>query len=483
MKILFATSELTPLAKVGGLGDVAGALPPALSLFGQDIRVIIPKYNVIDDKKYSFKLVAKNIDVAFGKVKEKINLYETTIPGTGTPVILIDNPKYLGSGGIYFEKSAFVGSFKEIERFLFFSEAIIEVPRAMGWQPDIIHCQDWHTGILPLLVKIKKPKFKTIFTIHNLANQGKWRAEKIFSFLGLSGREHPNLRKLTNRDLNLMEQGIMGADIINTVSQTYAKEILTKEYGERLENTLLERKKDLYGIINGIDINRFNPANDPEIKTQYTINTLQKKVENKIDLQKTLNLPKNEKIPLFGLVSRLTDQKGIDLIGEIIDELAGLDLQMVFLGSGDAKLEKLLIEKQKKYPEKISAKIGFNAKLAQKIYAGADIFLMPSRFEPCGLGQMIAMRYGAVPIIRATGGLKDTVENFNHRTKTGTGFIFKDYKGKELFEVIKLALKTFNKKDVWQQLVINGMKKDFSWENSAKKYLKLYKKVLSKKII
>ena len=481
MKILFATSELTPLAKVGGLGDVAGALPPALSLLGQDIRVIIPKYNVIDDKKYSFELIAKNIDVAFGKVKEKINLYETAIPGTKTPVILIDNPKYLGSGGIYFEKSAFVGSFKEIERFLFFSEAIIEVPRAMGWQPDIIHCQDWHTGILPLLIKIKKPKFKTIFTIHNLANQGKWRAEKIFSFLGLSGREHPNLRKLTNRDLNLMEQGIMGADIINTVSQTYAKEILTKEYGEGLENTLLERKKDLYGIINGIDINRFNPATDKEIKTKYNINSLKRKGENKIDLQKTVNLPKKEKAPLFGLVSRLTDQKGIDLTSEIIDELVKFDLQIVFLGTGDPVLEKLLIEKQKKYPNKIFVKIGFDAKLAQKIYAGADIFLMPSRFEPCGLGQMIAMRYGTVPVVHATGGLKDTVENFNYQNKTGDGFVFNNYKSEELLKTITIALKAFEDKKTWKKLMTNGMKKDFSWKNSAKKYFELYKKALSKK--
>ncbi len=484
-KVLFIASELTPLAKVGGLGDVAGALPPALTELDVDIKVIIPKYDIIDTKKYPLRLLARDLVVTFGSVREKINLYETTIPQRATPVILIDNLNYLGRDGVYFEKSALVSGFEEIQRFLFFSEAVLQTFKALNWWPEIIHCQDWHTGIIPALIRLKGEedkgyqKIKTLFTIHNLANQGKWRAEAIFNFLGLKEKEREAFELQSNGDLNLMQLGILEADLINTVSPNYAQEILTPEYGEGLETTLARRKNDLSGIINGIDVNRFNPETDPDIKTNYSLKNLEKKIENKIALQEFSGLAPRTNEPLLGLVSRLTNQKGIDLIGEIIDELASLNLELVFLGTGDPKLENLLAEAQKKYPEKISAKIGFDAKLAEQIYAGADFFLMPSRFEPCGLGQMIAMRYGTVPIVRATGGLKDTVTNFDPKTRQGTGFVFKNYSSQELLQTIKSALRVFADKKNWTALVTNGLKEDFSWQNSAKKYLKLYQKIFS----
>ncbi|MFA6272734.1 MAG: glycogen/starch synthase, partial [Patescibacteria group bacterium] len=265
------------------------------------------------------------------------------------------------------------------------------------------------------------------------------------------------------------------------VSPTYAKEILTKEFGEGLEETLAKRKEDLYGILNGIDQEHFNPATDPQIKINYSIKDIEKKYENKLILQKAVGLPENKDIPVIGMVSRLTDQKGLDLILEIIDELATLEVQMVFLGTGEAVLEQKLKAEAEKHPEKVAVVIGFNADLAQEIYAASDLFFMPSRFEPCGLGQMIAMRYGTVPIVRATGGLKDSVQNYNANLGTGTGFVFQNYESTELLAVTKKSLQIYKDKSLWKKLVINCMYQDFSWNQSALKYIDLYEKSLNSK--
>lgn len=473
LKIIFVASECTPIAKVGGLGDVIGSLPKALKDLSVDVRICLPKYKEIDFKKYFFKLIAKDVKVGL----EPINIYQGFLPDSKVILYLLENEKYFGEGGIYFEKSAFVGSSEEIKRFLFFSQAVLKIFPALKWFPEIIHCHDWHSAILPLLVKLRvqspKLKVKSLLTIHNLANQGKCQAEEIFNFLGLKGNESENL-KIRDKDnnFNILQQGIMSADLLNTVSTTYSKEILTSEYGESLENFLLKRKKNLFGILNGIDEKRFNPETDPDIKKKYSSKNLEEKVENKIDLQKILNLPVNPAVPFFGMINRLTSQKGIDLIIEIIPEMVKLNCQFVILGVGAENYEGKLCQLSRKYPKNISAQIKFDPVLAQKIYAGCDIFLMPSLFEPCGLGQMIAQRYGTMPVIRKTGGLADTVLNKK------TGFVFNEYKSEALLECLKEALKFYQNQRKWRGLIKQAMTKDSSWLKSAKEYLKLYKKLV-----
>ena len=470
LKVLFVASECTPIAKVGGLGDVIGSLPKALKKLGIDVQIVIPKYRQINLKKYPFKLIAKKLKVK----KNFLNVYQGFLPESEVTLYLLENEKYFGQNGIYFERSAFVGSFKEIQRFLFFSRAVLEVFQSLKWKPDIIHCHDWHTAIIPLLLKAKswKLKTKTLLTIHNLANQGKWKAREILDFLNLRGDE-VNSFKIRNREnnFNIFQQGILNADLINTVSPTYSREILTKEYGEGLEKSLLKRKKDLFGILNGIDHDRFNPKTDSDLKVNYSLSNLNKKRENKNELQKILKLPQNQKTPLFSFIGRLTSQKGIDLISQIIPDLVNFGCQLVILGVGEKKYEEELLKLAKKYPKNIAVQIKFDPVLAQKIYAGSDFFLMPSRFEPCGLGQQISQRYGTLPIARKTGGLADTIKDEK------TGFLFKEYKANAFLKVIKKALKFYKNKKEWQKMQKRTMKKDFSWKKSAKKYLKLYRKL------
>ena len=482
LKILFASSELTPIAKVGGLGDVAGALPIALKNLNQDIRVIIPKYGVIDTTKYQAEKIIDDIPVKLGNEIKNVNLWQSKIPNTEVIVYLIENQEYLGEGEIYFEKSAMVGSFAEIKRFLFFSQAVLSIFDKLGWWPDILHCQDWHTGIIPTLLKQRKvgdPKFQAIdnvFTIHNLANQGQWNAREIKDFL-----HNDQLEPVINEELNLIQQGIFNADIINTVSPTYAKEILTAEFGEGLEKDLQAQKDHLYGIINGLDVDRFNPATDPDIKANYSTDNIEDKMLNKLELQKLAGFKQNTEKPLFGLVSRLTDQKGIELIGQIIEPVVKLGGQFIFLGTGAPPYEKVLSQAQTKFKKDVFTTIGFDAALAQQIYAGSDVFLMPSRFEPCGLGQLIAMRYGTLPIVRATGGLKDTVVDTTDDPTNGKGFVFEKYDSKQLLKKAQEAVSLFKDRDKWVKIMIRGMITDFSWNKSSKEYLKLYQQVKSKK--
>jgi starch synthase len=469
MKLLFVASECTPIAKVGGLGDVIGALPKALAELGLDVRIAIPKYRIIDEKKYHFDLIAQKI-----KFKDElINIYRGFLPGSKVVVYLLENEKYFGENGVYLAKSAFVDSLKEIKRFLFFSQLLPEIIKFLDWQPQMIHCHDWHTSLIPLFLRLKNKKIETLLTIHNLANQGKWKSKQILDFLGLKGDEFESLKKIDKEgNLSIFQQGILNADILNTVSQNYAREIKTKEFGEGLERDLIKRQNDLFGIINGIDYDRFNPETDPDIKINYSFDNIEKRTENKIDLQKILGFPENEQLPLLGIINRLTSQKGVDLVIEIIPELVKLGCQLVVLGVGEDEYEKKLKDFSQRYPKNISAHIRFDPVLAQKIYAGVDLFLMPSRFEPCGLGQMIAMRYGAIPIVRKTGGLAETVENKK------TGFVFEKYEKEALLRSLKEALNFYQDKNKWRELIEEAMKKDFSWQRSAEKYLELYKKLI-----
>ena len=482
MRVLFVASECSPFAKVGGLGDVVGSLPKALKELGVDVRICLPKYQIIDLKKYRFELISREVPVK----NEKVNLYKGFLPESEVILYLLENEKYFGENGVYHN----LFSFKGIQRFLFFSQAVLEIFSNFKWSPQIIHCNEWHTAILPVLAKLQVKnlkyapyrnkvsgagfKVKSLLTIHNLSNQGKWNEKEIFNFLSLKGNEMESLRiRDKDSDFNILQQGILNADLLNTVSPTYAKEILIKEYGEGLEDSLLRRKKELFGILNGIDKKKFNPETDLELKTNYSLKNLDRKIENKIHLQEILNFEKNPEIPLLAFIGRLDLQKGVDLIIEIIPELIKLGCQLLILGVGSPEYEKKLLEFSQKYPQNILAQIKFDSVLAQKIYGGADIILIPSKFEPCGLVQMIAMRYGTIPVARKTGGLVDTIEDRE------IGFLFKEYQGEAFLKTIKKVLNLYQAKEEWQKLIREAMKKDFSWTRSAKEYLQLYKKLLN----
>ncbi len=364
LKVLFVASECSPLAKVGGLADVVGSLPKALKKLGVDIRIVIPKYKVIDLQKHPFKLIAKKIKVG----RNFVNIYQGFLPASsaGGPeskiiLYLLENEKYFGENGVYFGSGAFVDSFKEIKRFLIFSKAILEIFENLKWHPQIIHCHDWHAAVVSFLAKVEKKRQKIILTIHNLANQGKWSPESILNFLGLRGNEIESFKiKDKDGDFNILQQGILNADLINTVSPTYAREILTQDYGEELEQTLLKRKKDLFGILNGIDPDRFNPNTDSNLKVNYSFPVVNKKRENKKDLQKILKLPQNQNIPLLSFVGRLTSQKGIDLILQVIPELVRLNAQLIVLGKGNKQYEDKLLDLEERYQGNISVQIKFD---------------------------------------------------------------------------------------------------------------------------
>lgn len=465
IKILMASAEIAPLAKAGGLADVIGSLPPALKKLNCDVRLIMPLYGSVNRRKYNIKKIKSNIVIISNNHKIKINLYETKLPKTNVKIYLIENKKYFGDKEIYTKHNA--------EKFLFFSLSTLNILRIIKFMPDIIHCHDFHTALISDLIKVSPDPeikdIKTIFTIHNLNHQG-ITGIKTLATGNLSKNSLKSLtRDAQDGDINFMVQGILNSNIITTVSKTYAKEITTSIYGAHLERIIRMRKKDVHGVVNGIDINFFNPSKDKFIVKKYSIKSLKNKAINKLALQKEVGLPQTKNVPLVGLVSRLVWQKGLELITE---DFAKLDCQFVFLGTGQKKYEQHLTKLAKKYPNKFASKIMFDVGLAQRIYAGSDMFLMPSRFEPCGLGQMIAMRYGTVPVVRSTGGLADTVDS-------KVGFKFKEFSNKALLKSLKKACNTYYKKPKeWEKIQKNGMKKDFSWDNSAKEYLRLYKKIL-----
>jgi starch synthase len=490
IKVLFLAAELNPLAKVGGLADVIGALPKSLIKREIDVRIMIPCYGIIDKEKYGLKTSDQPIKVFFNGQDEEVQIYQTYLPGSQAIVYLIENKNYLSEGGVYFEKDASSGGTpKECQRFSFFTKLSLEILPHLVWWPDIIHHHDWHVGLLPVFLKMKAKQdkryknIKSILNIHNLAYQGKYNHVETLKLLDLNEKAFPTLgiKFGENRDINFLQQSILNTDLIITVSPNYAKEILTEEYGECLNKDLGERKNFIYGILNGIDTERFNPANDTSIVKNYSAKNIENKKANKLYLQKVVGLEENPEIPLFGFIGRLSEQKGIDLVGQIIDDLAKKSIQLVVLGAGLDPFEKIAQSMVEKYPKNVFVKIAFDAKLAQQIYAGADFFLMPSRFEPCGLGQMISMRYGTIPIARATGGLKDSILEFNLKTREGTGFLFYEYKPTKFLKAIDKALNVFKKPDVWPQIIKNAMQQDFSWEKSSKKYIELYKKVLNSK--
>jgi len=481
LKIVVVSSEVDPFSKTGGLADVARSLPKALKRLGHKIIVITPLYGIIDKKKYHLKQIFKDIEI---EIDSQITLKASYWQGqlmNKLPIYFIDNGEYFS------QKSYIYGSQEENARFLFFDLAVIKLIELLNFMPDVIHCHDWHTGLIPYFIKKRlsqNPIFKkvtSVFTIHNLSFQmgnSWWEIPQEKKDDG-----HSDLPLFGSKELkfiNFARRGILYSDLVNTVSETYAEEILKVELGQGLNRILRAKNKKgrFFGIVNGIDQADYNPATDPGLAANYTQKTLSKMIENKIFLQKKFNLPQNSDIPILGMVTRITEQKGFDLLIKIIDTLLRLNLQLVLVGGGNKHYEKFFRKLSKKNPKKVAAHLEFEAKYATQIYAGSDMFLMPSRFEPCGLGQLISLRYGSVPIVRATGGLLDTITDFNPKTGKGNGFVFKTYHPQDFLVAIVRALETYKYKNVWQKLIKNGMEQSFSWEIPAKKYISLFRKAI-----
>ncbi len=477
MKILITSAEVVPFAKTGGLADVAGALPLALQELGHDVCVAMPKYGRVGDARFGLTNLLDSFPVPLDGQSGPAAVKQGFI-GTDIPVYMLANEHYFDREGIY-------GYEDDGERFIFFCRAALEALKRLDWQPDIIHCHDWHTGVIPNWLKTiykSDPFFAqtaSVFTIHNLQYQGIF-GKRVLEIAGLEDYGfivHPTEPALSNV-IDLMARGVIFADVITTVSERYAQEILTPEYGEKLDFILRDHQDRLFGVLNGIDVELMNPATDKYIAVNYGFSSLDKRVENKLALQREANLPVGAEIPLLGVIGRLADQKGFDILEPAIDHILDMDVQFILLGTGDPHYHQMFTKIAQSYSQKAAIFLTFNAPLAQKIYAGCDLFLMPSRFEPCGLGQMIAMRYGAVPVVRATGGLADTVHNFDARTVEGNGFTFSRYDRWALFAAVVRALETYRHQEVWRKLQINGMSTDFSWHKSAKRYVELYQKAL-----
>ncbi|MGQ9545682.1 MAG: glycogen synthase [Dehalococcoidia bacterium] len=462
MKILFIVSEAFPLAKVGGLADVTTSLAIALQDLGHELCLILPKYGSIRVPVQNIKTT--NIAVDFMGHREPVALKMTNLKER-IPTYLVENDDHFGTEEIYTQD--------ELKRFLFFSLSIPAIISQLDFRPNVIHCHDWHTALIPLWLKKAKMELPCVFTIHNLAYQGSFD-QQFFLDSGLSSVWQEFVPPGAPRPLlNFMSQGILVADIVTTVSLTYASEILTPEYGEGLEGLLNYRRHDLYGIINGIDYDEYNPAIDRYLVTNYDLNTIEKRTENKLALQGRSGLPQNPDVPLIGMVSRLDEQKGIDLLVQALDQLVTeTSAQLVILGQGREHYHRLLAEARLKHSQRVSVFIAKDEQLARLIYGGSDIFLMPSRFEPCGLGQLIAMRYGAVPVVRHTGGLADTVKDVAEQN--GNGFVFQHYTVREMLGAIKRAEKSLYRRAEWQNLMRRNMRLDFSWKASASKYQEIY---------
>lgn len=476
MNILIVASEAHPFIKTGGLGDVIGALPVALNDLGADVRVVIPNYRDIKKEiKENLKYI-DNFTVNVGWRNQYCGILE--YEHEGVKFYLLDNEYYFNRGGLY-------GYYDDGEKFAFFDRAVLEFVKHIDWVPDILHCNDWQTGMVPVLLKLeysKEEKFKnmkTMFSIHNLFFKGMFDPKVLPELFGYDYESFNNGSLEHYGAVSFLKGGINYADKVTTVSKSYAEEIKTPEYGEQLEGLLRYRSSVLEGIVNGIDYKEYNPEEDKYIYSTYSVNDLENKKINKEELQKELGLTVNKDVPMIGLVSRLTHQKGCDLIINILEELLKEDIQVVVLGTGDYMYEESFKSFQGRHPNKISANIKFSNELAHKIYAASDMFLMPSLFEPCGLGQLIALRYGSIPIVRETGGLKDTVTPYNEYDETGNGFGFKNYRFEELFNITKYALKIYRNKDKWNNIVRQAMSADNSWEKSAKEYIEIYNKLIT----
>lgn len=488
--ILFLSTEVYPYAKTGGLADVSSALPQALRELGHDVRAMMPKYGFIGEKKQKIHLINRlqGIEYTVGGREIVTNLKSSAIltQRTRIQMYLLESEEYFQRLGMYVDPETGTDYPDNDERFLVYALSAFELCRRLLWKPDIIHCNDWQCGLVTALLKgpfKDDPLFKdtkTVFTIHNLAYQGNFPAST-FEKLGLPESFFTPEGLEFFGQVSYLKAGIAYADAITTVSPTYAHEIRTPEYGCGMEGILAKRKRDIHGILNGIDPIVWNPQQDINIVRPFSVDKLADKEECKKDLCFAMGIPYTEGTPVLGMIARLTDQKGFDLLAEIVDKILESEAQLVILGEGEKKYVELFTRLQKKYPKQIGIHLGFHDNLAHKIEAGSDIFLMPSAYEPCGLNQMYSMHYGTVPVVRKTGGLADTVidvEDATQRTHP-TGFTFEKYEARAFWRAIERALRTYRKeKTLWHQMQVTGMKRDFSWDRSAVEYAQLYEKLL-----
>ncbi len=469
-KILFVASEAVPFIKTGGLADVVGSLPKSIDSEYFDVRVILPKYACIKQEWKERMQYITHFHIDYNWNSTYVGVFE--LIEDGVHYYFIDNEYYFHQDQPYTDDIRW-----DIERFAYFSKAALSVLPDIDFCPDLVHCHDWQTGLVPAFLKeqfMANPFYfhmKTVFTIHNLKFQGRWGTWDVKNMTGLPDRVFDE-----EYGANLLRAGLLYGDAITTVSDTYAEEIKTQYYGEGMDGILRMRSGDLRGIVNGIDYTDFNPESDPLIVKNYDQSTFRKdKSKNKRALQRELGLPVDEKKMMIGIVSRLTDQKGMDLIACVLDELCADEIQLVVLGTGEERYENMFRHFAWKYGDKVAANICYSEALSHKVYASCDAFLMPSLFEPCGLSQLMSLRYGTLPIVRETGGLKDTVEPYNEYESKGTGFSFTNYNAHEMLGVIRYAQHVFyDKKREWNKMVDRAMKADFSWKNSAKKYQEMY---------
>ena len=475
-KILFAASECVPFMKTGGLADVVGALPKEFDKNEWDVRVVMPNYRGIPEEyRNNFEYVT-HFYMGVGPYIPNVYVGIMKYVYNGITYYFIDNLDYFGAMEPYSDTRT------DVEKFTFFCKAVLSILPVIDFRPDLIHCHDWQTGLVPVFLKDRFQDgpfyqgIKTVMTIHNLKFQGTWDIKTIRDLTGLPAYYFTPDKLESYKDGNLLKGGLVYADAITTVSNTYAEEIKTEFYGEKLDGLMRARANDLRGIVNGIDYDEWNPETDQLIAKNYNAKTFRKeKVKNKIELQRELGLNQDPKAMMIGIVSRLTDQKGFDLIAYVMDELCQDNIQLVVLGTGEEQYENMFRHFAWKYAGKVSANIFYSDDLSHRLYAGCDAFLMPSLFEPCGLSQLMSLRYGTIPIVRETGGLKDTVEPYNEYESTGTGFSFTNYNAHEMLATVRYAEAVYyDRKREWNKLIDRAMAKDFSWGNSAKQYEEMY---------
>lgn len=484
MKICFVTSECEPFVKTGGLADVSGSLPLALTKLGCEVKIFLPYYSMIDSVKYGIKPVKeiKNIEIKIGEKTVFFSLFACRLNDTYIDVFFVDCPEY------FHRKKIYTNDEDEDERFILFQNAVLVSLQHINWSPDIIHCNDWQTALIPAYLKKNYDdnglfkKTSSVFSIHNIAYQGLFDKSSFLKTNFPAEDFQPMGPFELNNLFCFLKAGISYSDIVTTVSPTYSMEIQTEKYGAGLEGVLVSVKKKLFGILNGIHDEIWNPQNDNLIFLKYCESCFEKKVKNKKELLKKTRLKYREDTPLLGVVSRFAWQKGFELFEPIIKNLLLKNIQIIVLGEGEIQYEKFFKKISEAYPEKIAVFVEYNNELAHQITAASDIFLMPSKYEPCGLNQMYSLKYGTVPIVRKTGGLADTVRDVDEYGESGNGFIFEDFNSRQFYKTIDRALDYFKDKEKWRNIVKVGMNEDFSWNKSAKKYIEIYEKAISSKI-
>ncbi len=479
MKIIFVASEMAPFAKTGGLGEVIGSLTAAIRGLGHDVSVFLPRYQCVNIQELELELAVDYLEVTIGIQREAARIFYKKL-SNGVKVYFVEHPEFFSREELY---GTSLGDYPDNDRrFIYFQRVVLKTIEDLKLNPDVIHCHDWQTGLIPVFLKAivgrsgAFPKTKSVFTIHNLAYQGNFPPDS-FPPTGLGWEFYKSDYLEFYGKFSFLKGGLVFADEVTTVSERYSREIQSKEFGCGMEGVLAARKDSVTGIVNGIDPKDWDPEKDQDLEANYNASNLVKKKLNKAHLQRENGFKVDEQIPLLGFVARLVDHKGLDILIPVFEQLAKQEVQLVLLGTGDEKYHHVLRDLAKKNRKWLGVHILFDSKMAKKIYAGSDIFLFPSYYEPCGLGQIIALRYGAIPVVRAVGGLADTIQEFDPATQQGNGFRFEEYTSDALAEALTRAIGLYKQEKIWKALMRNAMASDFSWTASAKKYIQLYESV------